>query len=225
MLVFNIKGSKEKINLPEHWQEISLEKYGNFINAIQELQKVLKEEDKDETNLFDIILNHRKEFNKVFCSLTGVKSDIVDNIKASNLATIYLHIKKFLEPPKKSNIESFIFNDVEYFLPKSKSDYFGNVFPMAEATFGEIVEAMQIKEMSDAFIDNNYLALPYQIAILCRPKGEEYNDSIINKRAEMFKGLSMDVVWQIAFFLIKHKNKSMSLLSQYLTSQKTIMEA
>ena len=42
MLVFNIKGSKEKINLPEHWQEISLEKYGNFINAIQELQKVLK---------------------------------------------------------------------------------------------------------------------------------------------------------------------------------------
>ena len=106
-------------------------------------------------------------------------------------------------------------------MPKSKVDYFGNEIDMSEATFGEVVEAMQVQEMSTTFMDNNFKALPYQIAILCRPKDEDYNDQKVNERAELFKELPMSIVWQISFFLIRQKIESLRNIQQSLEQKKT----
>ena len=235
MWVFRIKGKKEKVQIPEKWSEITLDHYADFIEATSKLQNKLQQEEKQDSNLFDIVQNYRTEFNAMFSAFTGIDAKLVDKIKADNIATIYMHIRGFLDPPEAKNIDSFIFQGIEYMLPTKKTDYFGNVLHFGNSTFGEVVEAMQrekaeeeakaeaateveeqLQEMSQQFIDNNYLALPYQIAILCRPKGEEYDDKKTASRAKLFKKLPMSIVWNIAFFLIRHKNKSMSLLNLFL---------
>ena len=219
MWTFQIKGSKREVCIPEKWEEITLGKYAEFIDATLALQKVLKDQKIDDTNIFDIVINYRKEFNNLFSAFTGLESNLVDKIKAENIVTVYLFIRKFLEQPKPKDIDHFVFEGKKYYLPKSKTDYFGNVLEMGEATFGEVVEAMQIQEMSEQFKNNNFKALPYQIAILCKLKDEELNENLISHRAKLFHKLPMNVVWNIAFFLIQRKNESLAHLSQFLKLQ------
>ena len=133
-----------------------------------------------------------------------------------------MYIMNFLKEPEYNKIDSFTFKKKKYYLPKSKVDYFGNEIEMAEASFGEVVEAMQIQEMDKSFQENNFKVLPYQIAMLCRRKGEDYNDQIVKERAEVFKELPMDVVWQVAFFLIRQKQKSLKRLLQSLEEARAV---
>ena len=222
MWSFEVKQTKQIVKIPESWNEITLGHYGKFIDATNKLKEKLEKNETIDTNLFDIVKNYRSEFNAMFAAFTGLNPSFVNKIKANNIINVYLHIRSFLEPPKPKAITSFKFKGTEYFLPKNKTDYFGNVLEFGEATFGEVVEAMQIQELSEQFIENNYLALPYQIAILCRPEGEQYDDQNISERSKMFNELPMSVVWDIAFFLIRHKNKSLNYLSQFLEQKQKV---
>ena len=220
MLVFS--AGEHEFTVPEEWSEITLEKYAVFIDAVNELQKKLKEDDNEDIGFYQIVLEYREHFNKLFQTFTGIEPSIIDRIKADNIYTTYMYIMNFLKEPEYNKIDSFTFKRKKYYLPKSKVDYFGNEIEMAEASFGEVVEAMQIQEMDKSFQENNFKVLPYQIAMLCRRKGEDYNDQIVKERAEVFKELTMDVVWQVAFFLIKQKQKSLKRLLQSLEEARAV---
>ena len=220
MLVFS--AGEHEFTVPEEWSEITLEKYAVFIDAVNELQKKLKEDDNEDIGFYQIVLEYREHFNKLFQTFTGIEPSIIDRIKADNIYTTYMYIMNFLKEPDYNKIDSFTFKRKKYYLPKSKVDYFGNEIEMAEASFGEVVEAMQVQEMDKSFQENNFKVLPYQIAMLCRRKGEDYNDQIIKERAEVFKELPMDVVWQVAFFLIKQKQKSLKHLLQSLEEARAV---
>tara|TARA_R100001594_G_scaffold64524_1_gene98824 strand:+ start:2527 stop:3198 length:672 start_codon:yes stop_codon:yes gene_type:complete len=220
MLVFS--AGEHEFTVPEEWSEITLEKYAVFIDAVNELQKKLKEDDNEDIGFYQIVLEYREYFNKLFHTFTGIEPSIIDRIKADNIYTTYMYIMNFLKEPEYNKIDSFTFKKKKYYLPKSKVDYFGNEIEMAEASFGEVVEAMQIQEMDKSFQENNFKVLPYQIAMLCRRKGEDYNDQIVKERAEVFKDLPMDVVWQVAFFLIRQKQKSLKRLLQSLEEARAV---
>ena len=220
MLVFS--AGEHEFTVPEEWSEITLEKYAVFIDAVNELQAKLKEDDNEDIGFYQIVLEYREHFNKLFQTFTGIEPSIIDRIKADNIYTTYMYIMNFLKEPDYNKIDSFTFKRKKYYLPKSKVDYFGNEIEMAEASFGEVVEAMQVQEMDKSFQENNFKVLPYQIAMLCRRKGEDYNDQIIKERAEVFKELPMDVVWQVAFFLIKQKQKSLKRLLQSLEEARAV---
>ena len=220
MLVFS--AGEHEFSVPEEWSEITLEKYAVFIDAVNELQAKLKEDDNEDIGFYQIVLEYREHFNKLFQTFTGIEPSIIDKIKADNIYTTYMYIMNFLKEPNYNKIDSFTFKRKKYHLPKSKIDYFGNEIEMAEASFGEVVEAMQVQEMDKSFQENNFKVLPYQIAMLCRRKGEDYNDQIIKERAEVFKKLTMDIVWQVAFFLIKQKQKSLKRLLQSLEEARAV---
>ena len=220
MLVFS--AGEHEFTVPEEWSEITLEKYAVFIDAVNKLQKKLKEDDNEDIGFYQIVLEYREYFNKLFQTFTGIEPTIIDRIKADNIYTTYMYIMNFLKEPEYNKIDSFTFKKKKYYLPKSKVDYFGNEIEMAQASFGEVVEAMQIQEMDKSFQENNFKVLPYQIAMLCRRKGEDYNDQIVKERAEVFKELPMDVVWQVAFFLIRQKQKSLKRLLQSLEEARAV---
>ena len=220
MLVFS--AGEHEFSVPEEWSEITLEKYAVFIDAVNELQAKLKDDKNEDIGFYQIVLEYREHFNKLFQTFTGIEPSIIDRIKADNIYTTYMYIMNFLKEPDYNKIDSFTFKRKKYYLPKSKVDYFGNEIEMAEASFGEVVEAMQVQEMDKSFQENNFKVLPYQIAMLCRRKGEDYNDQIIKERAEVFKELPMDVVWQVAFFLIKQKQKSLKRLLQSLEEARAV---
>ena len=54
------------------------------------------------------------------------------------------------------------------------------------------------------------------IAILCRPKDEQYDEAKSLKRAETMSELSMDIVWEIFFYLSSAYNTLGDTLLTYL---------
>jgi hypothetical protein len=58
--------------------------------------------------------------------------------------------------------------------------------------------------------------LPEQMAILCKKVDEEVDLDNIDEKAELFKQLKMDVVWEFSFFLSKRTTASLSLIQTFL---------
>ena len=212
MLTFKIKGTEQSFDVPNDWKEITIERYIRYVDELKKLDDVIE----DNVNFYELITKYRQSFNNIFQAYTGIDKSIIDKLSADAVFSIYGTMMENTKPPEPKKIKSFRFKNKTYYLPKSKVDYFGNQVDMSEATFGEVVEAMQVQEMSQTFIDNNFKALPYQIAILCRPKNEDYNDQKVSERAKLFNQLPMSIVWQISFFLIRQKIESFKHIQQSL---------
>lgn len=83
---------------------------------------------------------------------------------------------------------------------------------MQKTTFGEFAEAAQYEEFAADVAGGNWSKMPYVMAVLLKPDGEEFNpytfDSIVEERAEIMRGLTMDVVYQVSFFLLERNERS-----------------
>lgn len=93
------------------------------------------------------------------------------------------------------NIREFEFEGTKYLLPKFSSDGFGGLLPMAEETTEAFAESNDLYMA----LENPYQALPLIVAILCRPEGEQYDELKARERAEVFKGLSCSVAFEVFF--------------------------
>ncbi len=100
---------------------------------------------------------------------------------------------------------------------------------MAESTYEEFVEGMQITAMLNKLKNSDLSALPLLTATFYREqvtygmwyqkkrtKIIEYDEEGTKKRAELFMDLPMSDVWGAYFFLISHLKKSLSGLQTSL---------
>lgn len=80
---------------------------------------------------------------------------------------------------------------------------------MQNSTFGEFAEAAQYEEYQADVAAGNWGKMPHVMAILLKPEGEEYdpykfgNDEFVEDRAEIMRRQTMDLVYQVSFFLLK----------------------
>ena len=49
--------------------------------------------------------------------------------------------------------------------------------------------------------DKNYSVLANIVSIICLKEGEEYDEEVCLKRAEKFKDVTMDIAWDVFFYL------------------------
>ena len=63
--------------------------------------------------------------------------------------------------------------------------------------------------------NGKYDVLPEQMAILCRRIDEEYDGDIIPEKAEKFRELTMDIIWEFSFFLTHQSRKLTTLFPTY----------
>lgn len=91
---------------------------------------------------------------------------------------------------------------------------------MEKATFGEFAEAAQYEEYAADVAGGNWAKMPYVMAVLLRPEGEKFNpytfDDMVEQRAEIMRGLTMDVVYQVSFFLLR-RNETLKVDSLIYT--------
>ena len=130
---------------------------------------------------------------------------LVDLDVANNLMK---HLDFLNEHYVPISISSFTMNDEKFFLPTEF---------MGKSSFGRYIEAEQVEIQSNMLREGRLDILPRQVAILCKKEGEEekLDDSLIDKRAEMFKKLDMATIWDVGFFLGKLEQRLMisSLIS------------
>ncbi len=208
--MINLLVGKTKTNVPNSWNEITLEKYSKIYEIIKEneFQEPTHEDGFKTDQELKVIesqrnLNNLKVNKLVFQELTGLKNEIVNKANADKMSNVLLTMANFLNSNITENEtidgeqKSFKFKNKEYFFPKSK---------MTESTFGDFIETAQLDMLTEKNKAGKFGVIAEQMAILCREVGEVYDEQKVMKKSKLFKGLTMDVVWNFVFFLTKQTN-------------------
>lgn len=88
-------------------------------------------------------------------------------------------------------ITSFRYKGRRYYLPKSGTDISGELTPLSGVT------AIEFCQLSDIVCAENIALAPLAVAIVCRRKGERYNEELAQKRAALFASLPASVYWEL----------------------------
>ena len=118
-------------------------------------------------------------------------------------------------------IRSFEHNGVKYYFPDSKKGLKGDITGGWMTTV-EFAESADLLSYAEEYNEKTEV-FPILVAILCRPmingRRESYDEQKAFKRAEEFKTLTMDVVWEVSFFLTKSLDKLNSVTKSYLQAE------
>ena len=118
--------------------------------------------------------------------------------------------------PDNANVNKdytgFEIKGVEYLVPSKH---------MVGSTVEEYADASYFQESMDSYKGGNWGAMLDVMTVLCRPKGETYNDNeaFRNKRKELFKDLPMSDIINVAFFLLRLSETLRTNLAIYTTQQ------
>jgi len=208
MLTFNRTDTNETITCAENWNEITLRKYTDFISIYLKSFKAIKDEcpDAEEFTYSDLILKYPIHLKKIVAFWLNISHEDINMFEYGDIIKAWEIISNVISIPSPDlyeSLESFNYKGVKYTIKKDLIDFEGNKVYMSGSTFGEVIEFLQLENLQQEVTASKYENLARQIAILYRAKNEEYSDQNIINKAEIFKGLSMDMVWGIAFFLIE----------------------
>lgn len=113
-------------------------------------------------------------------------------------------------------IESFELDGETLMLPQSK-EVLGNNIPLYNEDALTFCESADLELFSDGMAGGRYEWATNLISILCRPKGEQYDEARSLERAKKMDTLTMDIFWEVFFcatkcFNISNANTLTSLL-------------
>ncbi len=233
------------MNTPKSWADISF-------NQFQQLHRIAAQAPNTYKDLQ--IATDEKEIKKLeekldFVELVKWQSKCVQNLAGlTDQQTLELDVYEdviptyekvynfviaamFLSPiDQAEECTKFKFEDETFYAPKSVVGLDGKDMPMRYSTLGEFFEANALRTARMQVDDGDITCIPKQLAYLYKKRGEKkLTDEQIDKRAEKFMKLSMDIVWGCTFFLISRRLTSVkdslqdiaqipNLLKQGLTS-------
>jgi hypothetical protein len=103
-----------------------------------------------------------------------------------------------LKPYAPASMDSFMINDIKYCFPKTIS-VLGQKVYFSQEPIVSFVEACDIDISTNGLINEGIKKLPLFMAVYCRPEGEKYNEQKTFERVDLFKSISMDIVWSLFF--------------------------
>ena len=125
------------------------------------------------------------------------KETIINDLDPKELESAFWALQVQMNPDNATvndNYTGFEVKGIEYLLPKKH---------MVGSTVDEYADASYFQEKMNEYRGGKWGAMLDVMTVLCRPKGETYNDNeaFRNKRKELFKDLPMSDVINVAFFL------------------------
>ncbi len=201
----------KKFTTPKDWSEITIGKYAEYQSMVKAMQKdFVKIFDlKDETEIsevtdIEIFTVYPEYYIKIICFWSGLTKGECLKIDKGDIFSVYQYLNKALAANlSERKIDRFEFKGQIYLFPSSVKDINGNEAKMANETFGAMIYAFQQDKILDDISKSKFDALGSQMAILCRPEGEEYDPDKTRERGRLFQDLPMEIVWQFSFFLTR----------------------
>jgi len=212
--------NEKEIDVPTSWNNIRFDRFNEFSKLInsQKTEAEFNEEFKhldEEIRSLEWSLENVRMNTKLACFWTGLSEEEISMCNIEEVEEILTSMDFLNESYVPIAIDKFKFKGVEYFLPKPG---------MVEENFGTFIEAEQVEINNKRLEKGDLSALPKQMAILCKKKGEErgvINDDVVNKRANAFKKMDMATIWDVGFFLTQHESSLMNLSLTYLLQEET----
>tara|TARA_R110000824_G_scaffold44378_4_gene129104 strand:- start:147 stop:836 length:690 start_codon:yes stop_codon:yes gene_type:complete len=211
--------------IPVEWKDITVKYWGELSTIIKthyEKASNLSEQEKNHERNIDITenvkLNHAQILKMnadIFSYITGLTKEEVGLIDVSKVSEVIGCINTLTEEYKPQGINSFDLDGETYYFP---SEFF------KKETYGDYIESTQLEMYVSDMKNGRYDILPEQMAILCRRIDEEYDDDVIAEKADKFRGLTMDVIWEFSFFLIQQSVKLMKLSPTFSEKKQQVQE-
>lgn len=227
MITVRINGKEYK--LPEAWHEITLHKAREALVFIDEnIPEYLSKQ-------YDFLINQTSEpdldyenevkilpgfYGRIIEMLSDIPIEVIERINYLERTNFYkAYFEKYVigliyfpVDYEYKHITSFVFNGVEYLLPLNKV-IIDQTRPMGEAEAIEFTESSDLLVYSKQMKGGNLAVAGNIISILCRPKGERYDEQVCLKRAADFDRLPMDTVWEVFFCILKQLSTLESIMT------------
>ena len=170
-------------------------------------------------------------YGKIIAKLTDIDSDILEKIPGvwrteffdNYIAGMVIDLN--LRAPvtyKTVNMQSFDFKGEHYEMPKDLK-----IFEMTAPLGGEsaitFIESANIMTAIQR-MEKGIEAMPLVIAIYCRKKNEQFEEQTMITRAEEFRDLTMDICWEVFFYISELADLSQRRLITFLQAMKRHME-
>jgi hypothetical protein len=158
----------------------------------------------------DVTRDFPEYYGEVISLLTDIPDEILKKINAIDRTDFFDNycrgmvldlVARLPETYYAEGITSFKFKDTEYLLPKDLK-ILEMTLPADSATALEFVESSDIM-VAWSKLEKGFDAIALVIAVYCHPEGEVYDTKKVAQRAKEFQDLTMDVVWEIFFYISK----------------------
>jgi hypothetical protein len=218
--------------IPVEWKDISVKYWGELSTIIKKHYERASEESgvkKDKTHElisdnYMSVLNDSVELNNsqilrmnadIFSYITGLTKEEVDLIDVSQITEVIGCINTLTKEYEPKGMKSFEFDGETYNFP---SEFF------RKETYGDFIESTQLEMYITDMENGRYDILPEQMAILCRRADEEYDEELIPEKADKFRKLTMDIIWEFSFFLTHQSEKLTTLFRTYSEKKLQVQE-
>ena len=209
MISFEIE---EKRYTSPNWGEVTLSRYLGFINEIQSqrpkfLEYFLEFQEGEKVDVgkrWDLLMREQKikalEYfsTEIAYWCSAPKELLVQQLSPEEAITGWVSLQIDLDPYRfevDEDFSSFVFKGIEYILPDKH---------LRGCTLGEYADAANFQTSASELENGNWKCIADVIAVICRPKGEKYNfEANHSVRSRLFHGLTMDIVINVAFFLLR----------------------
>ena len=204
--MLNIEINNKEYNIPNKWEEMTVDYYCGLYHIIKKYQ-VTEEEENSENDLSKYhAMQENKMYKELFIYMTGISEEIMLNVPMTNVTAVIECLNEIMEEYKPKGIDYFEFEGDIYYFPM---DF------LRTGTFGDYIESQQL-EMNTQYLKNGrFDILPEQMAILCKQVDEEVDLDNIEEKTKKFRKLTMDIVWEFSFFLNKRTISSLGLIKTF----------
>jgi len=218
--MIKIKVQDKEYDLINDWSELTIQKFLEVQRICDKAPEKLKKlighvyfGEKDEIEKMNFsnreqLKTFPKFYGDILLEMSDVPKEVVKTMDfESRVIHFNNHLIKFVigclfapvDIPEISN-DSFKFEGETFILPKSRN-VLGNERPMGYISTIQFTESADLDIYMRDLDDKNYGVLANIIAILCLKEGEEYDEDVCLKRAEKFRNLTMDIAWDVFFYL------------------------
>ena len=201
--------NKKDYDIPNMCNEMTLDYYIGIYAIIKKYQRTKEQEEadkgKDLSKFF--FVQETKMYRELFIYMTGIDEATMDKIPMEDVESVLQCLDNIMEEYKPKGITHFDFDFETYYFPM---DF------LRTGTFGEYIEASQLEMNTEYLKNGRFDILPEQMAILCKRVDEEVDLDDIDEKAKSFKRLTMDIVWEFAFFLNNRSIKSLEVMQTFL---------
>tara|TARA_B100001939_G_scaffold342228_1_gene353066 strand:+ start:354 stop:998 length:645 start_codon:yes stop_codon:yes gene_type:complete len=204
--MLNIEINNKEYNIPNKWEEMTLDYYCGIYEIIKKYQ-ITEEEQNSENDLTKYLANQEnKMYRDLFIYMTKIDEKTMKNVPISDVFAVIECLEEIMEEYKPKGLDYFEFEGDIYYFPL---DF------LRTGTFGDYIESQQL-EMNTQYLKNGrFDILPEQMAILCKKVDEEVDLDDIDEKAKKFRGLTMDIVWEFSFFLNKRTLASLNVIKTF----------
>ncbi len=212
--MIEIKIQNDSYDIPTEWRDMTLRYWCGLYAVINKYNE--RDEDGNLIEVEHSDVQTLKINRDIFMYLTGIKESQMQELDIQSVTDAVNVFSGAVTEYKPLGVDKFQQDGETYYFPKEF---------LKRNTFGDYIEATHLESTVKIMKHGRFDILPEQMAILCRKSGEEYDDDVIPAKTEKFKELTMDIVWEFAFFLTQQSVRLTKTFQMFLGKEGKELEA